>query len=188
MPVSVSYSKENATKFDSIFCLMSKKYRVPKLLLKALAIRESALLPDAYRIEPKFWEKYLKENSEWMYEDPALVSASWGLCQLMYVVAVELGFKKGRSGEELCDPVINIELAAKKLRLILDTLYKYKIPDKNFMLLPIAMALARYNGGGGAGPDHSGNLTERTQKYADKVMRTWKELRVEESECDADKV
>ena len=184
MPVSVSYSKENATKYDRIFCLMSKKHRVPKLLLKALAIRESALRPDAYRYEPKFWEKYLKDNPEWEGEDPALVSASWGLCQLMYVVAVELGFKKGRTGEELCDPVVNIELAAKKLRLILDTLYKYKIPDKNFMLLPIEICLARYNGGGGNNPDDDGTL--RTQKYADKVMKTWGELREEEKECNDD--
>ena len=186
MPVSVSYSKENATKYDRIFCLMSKKYRVPKLLLKALAIRESALRPDAYRMEPEFWEKYCKGTPEWGDEDPALVAASWGLCQLMYVVAVELGFKKGRTGEELCDPVVNIELAAKKLRLILDTIYKYSIPDKNFMLLPIHIALARYNGGGGAGPDNSGNLTERTQKYADKVLKTWQELQEEEKECNDD--
>ena len=184
MPVSVSYDKTNATKYDKIFCLMSRKYSIPKLLLKALAIRESALRPDAYRYEPKFWEKYLKDNPEWEGEDPAVVSASWGLCQLMYVVAVELGFKKGRTGEELCDPVVNIELAAKKLRLILDTLYKYKIPDKNFMLLPITIALCRYNGGGGGNPMDDGTL--RTQKYADKVMRTWTELREEEKECNDD--
>lgn len=186
MTVSVSYSKENATKYDQIFCLMSKKYKIPKLLLKAVAIRESALLPDAYRMEQKFWEKYCKENPEWMNEDPTIVSASWGLMQLMYVVAVEIGFKKGRPPEDLCDPVINIELGAKKLRLILDTLYKYKTPDKNFMLLPIEICLSRYNGGGWKNPSDEGIL--RNQKYADKVMRTWGELRKDEEECDADEV
>jgi len=184
MPVSVSYSKENATKYDRIFCLMSKKYRIPKLLLKALAIRESALNPEAYRYEKKFWKTYLQDNPEWMDEDPAKVSASWGLCQLMFVVAVELGFGKDRTGEELCDPVINIELAAKKLRLILDTLYKYKTPDKNFMLLPIEICLSRYNGGGSGNPADDGTL--RTQVYADKVMKTWAELAKEEAECNDD--
>jgi len=182
MPVSVSYSKTNAKKFDKIFCLMARKYRLKKLLLKALAIRESALDPDAYRMEPAFWDRYLKDNPEWEGEDPAKVSASWGLCQLMFVVAVELGFGKDRTGEDLCDPVVNIELAAKKLRLTLDTIYKYKTPDKNFELLPIEICLARYNGGGGGNPDDAGKL--RTQKYADKVMRTWRELVEEETECD----
>ena len=186
MPVSVSYDKTNATKFDRIFCLMSKKYRVPKLLLKALAIRESALQPDAYRYEPKFWEKYLKDNPEWEGEDPAKVSASWGLCQLMFVVAVELGFGKNRTGEELCDPVVNIELAAKKLRLIWDTLNKYGTCIKHYPLHPLTICLCRYNGGGWKNPDDDGKL--RTQKYADKVMKTWRELQKDEEECDADKV
>lgn len=188
MPASVSYSKENATKFDGIFCLMSKKYKVPKLILKAMAIQESALLPDAYRMEEDFWETYLDGTEEWGAEERTVVSASWGLMQLMYVVAVELGFKKGRSGEELCDPVVNIELGAKKLRLILDTMYKYKTPDRNFDMLPIKMAIAKYNGGGGAGPDKEGNLRKRPEKHADKVMKIWTELREEETECDADQV
>jgi len=182
MPVSVSYDKTNATTFDRIFCLMSKKYRVPKLMLKALAIRESALRPDAYRYEPKFWEKYLKDNPEWEGEDPALVSASWGLCQLMYVVAVELGFKKGRTGEELCDPVVNIELAAKKLRLILDTINKHGVCIKHYPLHPLCVALSRYNAGGKNNPSDSGIL--KSQKYINGILKTWQELQTEEEECD----
>ena len=58
MTVSVSYSKENATKYDQIFCTMAKKYKLRKLMLKALAIRESALDPNAYRYEPNFWKKF----------------------------------------------------------------------------------------------------------------------------------
>lgn len=182
MPVSAPHIKKNAKEYDKIFCMMAKKYGLKKLMLKALAIRESGLDPEAYRYEPAFWTRYLKDNPTWKDEDAALVSASWGLCQLMYVVAVELGFPKDGGSEDLCNPVINIELAAKYLRRWLDSIYKYKICDKNFELLPITIALSRYNGGAGSNPDEYGKL--RTQKYADKVMKTWKELIVEEKECD----
>ena len=182
MPVSTSYIKKNAQAYDKIFCMMSKKYGLKKLLLKALAIRESALDPKAYRHEPGFWNRYLKNNSKWKDKDPALVSSSWGLCQLMYVVAVELGFPMGMTGEELCDPVTNIELAAKHLRRSLDLIHKKNVCVEHIGLNPLVVAIARYNGGAGGNPDNDGRL--RTQAYADKVIKTWSELILEESECD----
>ena len=181
-PIPSHYIKKNFNKFDDIFCMMAKKYGLKKLMLKALAIQESGLDPTASRFEQKFWNTYLKDNDEWKDEDQSVVASSWGLCQLMYVVAVELGFKKGRTAEELCDPVINIELAAKYLRKWLDSIYKYKICDKNFDLLPIEICLARFNAGAGNNPNDEGKL--RNPKYVEKVMKIWQELKKEEKECD----
>lgn len=78
---------------DKVFCMVSKKNRIEKLWLKAIAIVESNLDPKAYRFEPGFWERYLKNNPEWSDKDPKRVSASYGVMQLMYTTAWLLGFR-----------------------------------------------------------------------------------------------
>ena len=165
---------------DKLFCLFGKKYGLPKLVLKAIGIRESSLMQGAYRFEPNFWERYCKNNPKWKDKDPAQVSASWGIMQLMYVVASELGFEG--TGEELCNPVINIELGAKLLRLHLDEVIKDKIVEKFIWLSPLQIICCRYNGGEGGNPNDKGIL--RKQTYYDGVKREWDELKKKESECD----
>ena len=156
--------------YDKLFCMYGKKYHLSKLFIKAVAICESALDERAYRFESGFWTKYLKDNPEWKDKEPAEVSASYGLMQLMYVVAWELGFKA--TPEDLYNPVYNIELGAKLLRKHLDYVHKqnYQSPYSDQEI-----ALARYNGGGWKNPDANGNI--RNLKYANKVMMVYADLK-----------
>ena len=165
--------------YDKLFCSYGKKYGIKKLILKAVAVCESALDERAYRFEPGFWDKYLKNNPEWNKRDPAEVSASYGLMQLMYPTATNLGFSG--SGEDLYNPVYNIELGAKLLRRNLNRIYDLGL-HMNTQNLPIEIALARYNGGTWKNPDKNGEL--RNIKYVKKVMRKWFELHKLEKECD----
>ena len=158
--------------FDKLFCLNAKKYSLTKLLLKAVAIRESSLDPTAFRHEPGFWTRYLRNNPEWMHKDKAEVSSSYGLMQLMYVVAWEIGFRG--KGEELYNPVLNVELGAKFLRHHLNRIMQTGVCVKWWNLRPIDVAISRYNGGPGGNPNSKGIL--RNQKYVDKVRRTWDTL------------
>lgn len=163
-------------KFDKEFCMMAKKYGLSKLLLKSMAMIESSLNPKAYRYEPGFWKRYLKDNPEWNKKDPAKVSASWGLMQLMYTTAWGLGWRG--EAEDLEIPVINIELGAK----LMAKLIKQFTPQKHYWLRPVDFALARYNGGSYKNPDE--NQVLRQQKYVDKVMAVYAKLKETEEECD----
>lgn len=164
---------------DRIFCMMGKKYKIKKLILKAVAITESSLNERAYRYEPGFWNRYMKDKPEWEGKDMAEVSASYGLMQLMYPTATWLGWKG--TGEDLYNPVINVELGAKLLRKLLD-----KVKVESSALWSIEIALSQYNGGAWRNPDKFGKL--RTQKYVDKVFDSWCKLRKKEKEeCDEDK-
>jgi soluble lytic murein transglycosylase-like protein len=171
MPISAEY--------DKIFCVAGKRYNVKKLLLKSIAICESSLDPKAYRFEPLYWERYMKDKPEWADKDPKVVSASYGLFQVMYPVAVALGFVG--SPEELCDPMTNALLAAKLMRQLIDKVVKARVCDQFYWLAPLHVSICRYNGGGWKNPDESGVL--RNQKYLRKVLKQWGELKKVEAEC-----
>lgn len=172
----MAYTKE----FDKLFCLYGKKYRLPKLLLKAVAITESALDPKAHRFEIGFWNLYMKGRPEWEGADMYEVSASYGLCQLMYVVAMELGFK-GKP-EELYNPVYNIELCAKLIRKHIDAVHKRNYQSK---WSDQELAVGRYNGGGGRNPLPSGEFrSKRIEKHVKRFIKHYADLRKEEKECD----
>lgn len=161
---------------DRIFCMMARKYKIKKLILKAIAMTESSLNERAYRYEPAFWTRYMKGKPEWEGRDVAEVSASYGLMQLMFATATWLGFKG--SGEDLYNPVVNIELGAKLLRKLLN-----KVKFESSALWAIETSLAQYNGGAWKNPDKFGKL--RTQKYVDKVLDHWHKLKKKEKEeCD----
>ena len=168
------------TDYDQLFCNMSKKYRLKKLLLKSVAICESALDARAYRFEPAFWSRYLKNNPEWKDRDMNEVSASYGLFQLMYTTAHQMGWRG--SGEDLYNPVYNAELGAKFIRMLLDKVAENGLSVKFWWLSPIEISLARYNGGRTGNPDSEGKL--RRKVYSDKVLRVWTDLKKKEKECD----
>ena len=170
---------------DKIFCLNAKKYGVEKLKLKALAVVESSLNPRAYRFEEKFWNQYLKDKPEWNTRDPKIVSASWGICQIMFTTAWALGLRTTPDeamAEDLCNPVISVELVAKLLRQILDKLDADKLKLNFSWLDMFSVALSRYNGGSKGNPDENGKL--RNQSYVDKTTAAWFKLKeAEEEEC-----
>jgi len=128
---------------DKLFCSIGKKYNLKKLFLKAVCLVESDLNELAYRFEPKFWERYLKDNPEWKDKNPKEVSASYSLCQLMFTTAWGLGFRG--TGEDLYNPVYNIELGAKFIRQHVDKCKRERY-HFNTPFNPLSMAMARYNG------------------------------------------
>ena len=116
-------------------------------LLYGLVITESSGNPYALRVERGFWRRYYAgivqlfsgsmppKLSKWIHY-PDLISASYGLCQIMLPVAVENGFD-GRFPTELLNPRINLSLGAKILSKHISKC------DGN-----IERGLLRYNGGG----------------------------------------
>ena len=161
---------------DLIFCTIAKKYRLEKTLIKAMAIVESALDVRAYRYEPMFWERYLKNNDAWKDKDPKIVSASYGLMQLMFTTAWQLGFRG--QAEDLYNPVINVELGSKLMRQLIAVINS----SSNISLWPFDIALARYNGGSRGNPQADGSL--RNQSYVDKVKAAYWDLRGKKEECE----
>jgi hypothetical protein len=178
MPISDIYDKH--------FCTFGKQFNIKKLLLKSIGIVESDLNPRAYRMEPLFWERYLKNNPEWSDKDPKIVSASHGICQLMFTTAWSLGLtgEIEKVRDDLLDPTINIMLAAKMMRLLIDKSIKKEYSNKYYWLSNAAIALAQWNGGSRGNPGEDGVL--RNQKYVRKVLKQWGALKAVERECDPD--
>ena len=123
-------------------------------LVAAVVMTESAGKTSAYRYEPQFWAKYLAPKPEWAGENPERVSASYGLMQVLYVTAKEVGFTAS-APEYLFVPEIGLEFGCRKLRQVLDWA-KGTVPQ----------ALAAYNGGrvANAAPPY------RNQTYVDRVL------------------
>jgi soluble lytic murein transglycosylase-like protein len=114
----------------------SEKHGIPVSLLHSMVIQESGGKPSAYRFEPAYYERYLKGKPEWSNLDPDRVSASYGLFQIMLPTARQFGFKG--EPEELFIPTLNVEIACK----ILKNLLEWSEGD-------IPKAVAAYNGGKG---------------------------------------
>ena len=166
-----------AVELGPIFCMTSKEFKIPKLLLKAVAMTESSLNPRAYRYEEGFWLKYMKDKPEWAHRDPKEVSASYGLMQVLYSTAAMFGFNG--PGEDLYNPVYNIKIGAMVLRARINEVEKNNTHIR-FGLWSISIALARYNGGNYKNPDEDGKL--RNDEYVKKVMKYWYSLRAQEKD------
>ena len=123
-------------------------------LVEAVVLTESAGKTSAYRYEPQFYAKYMASRPEWARENPERVSASYGLMQVLYVTAREMGFT-GSAPEYLFVPDIGLEFGCRKLRQLL-----------TWSTGNVAQALAAYNGGrvANAKPPY------RNQSYVDRVL------------------
>jgi soluble lytic murein transglycosylase-like protein len=103
-------------------------------LVMAVVITESAGCSDAFRFEKDFWFCYLEGKPQWKGMNPRRVSASYGLMQVMFPVAVELGYVGEPEG--LFVPSVALDVGCMKLAELL------KWSDGN-----VDQALASYNGG-----------------------------------------
>jgi soluble lytic murein transglycosylase-like protein len=129
-------------------------------LVEAITVIESSGKTSAYRYEPAFWARYMAHDPKWATANPERVSASYGLMQVMFPVAQEIGFEH-LDPEYLFVPAIGLEFGCRKFASLL----RWAEGD-------VARALAAYNGG------QRGNVTPpfRNQSYADKVLRQLKEI------------
>lgn len=111
-------------------------FGVDPLLIEAVIQQESGGKADAFRFEPGFYLRYLEKDPKFKGQDPRRISSSYGLMQLMYTTALELGFQG--EPEELFDVGLNINLGTKLLAKLL------KKFDGD-----VEKTLAAYNGGTG---------------------------------------
>lgn len=130
------------------------------LVLQAIVETESSGRPHAYRFEPGFWLKYLRDNVAYAGCEPGRVSASYGLMQVMYPTAVDLGFEG--EPEELFAPAVGLEWGCRALARFL----RWAQGD-------IWVAVAAYNGGwGGRSKDAPLRYQARVrEKYAALLAR-----------------
>ncbi len=178
---------------DQILCLNSKKYHLNKTVTKAIVECESSYNDRAYRYEPAFFKNLILKEPYWADKDPSIVSASYGLAQIMFTTAWAMGMKPANwktmtheefqgLAEKLYDPVINLELQGKLLRTILDRVWAEGIPQKFDHISAWDCCLARYNGGSWQNPSDDGTL--RNQKYVDRIWRTFEALKPKEKPCE----
>lgn len=128
-------------------------------LVIALCLTESSGQTHAFRHERGFWLRYLANKPEWDGSNPVRVSSSYGLCQVMFPRAVELGFERSDAPEHLFIPTVGLEFGCRALK---DCLTWAKGDT--------VAALASYNGGKTA-DNAPGVAVKRNQAYADKVLR-----------------
>lgn len=132
-------------------------------LVEALCLVESSGKTYAYRYEPAFWTKYMSVDPRWTGANPERVSASYGLMQVMYAVALEMGYGDQFNGEpeHLFVPSVGLRYGCAKLQSLLAW-----AKGNTFQ------ALCAYNGGKKA------NTTTpfRNGAYAAKVLQARSDL------------
>lgn len=99
------------TAYEQPIRAASEQHQVPIPVILATIATESSGNADAYRYEPAFYRRYLKDKAPWTqnpyYGDPERISASYGLMQIMYTTAYNAGFR-GKP-EDLYDPATGID-------------------------------------------------------------------------------
>ena len=147
---------------------LAERHGLDAELVVALVLQESAGKTHAYRFEPKFFARYLAHKPEWDGAIPERVSASYGLCQVMFPTAVALGYPMSDPPEYLFVPTIGLEYGC---RALADCL-RWAKGDT-------AAALASYNGG--KTPNNGPRvMPKRNQAYVDKVLRWLAQVRTGE--------
>ena len=136
--------------------VMADAHGLTPNLVQAVCLVESGGRTSAYRYEPAFWDRYLKDTPEWDGANPERVSASYGLMQVMFPVAVEMGMPRTDPPESLFVPVVGLEYGC----LVLAERLAWARGE-------LRAALAAYNGGK-KGNAPGGVL--RNAAYADKVL------------------
>ena len=137
--------------------VLSHRHGLTPDLVEAVCLIESSGKTHAYRFEPAFYDRYLKGKREWDGANPERVSASYGLMQVMFPVAVEHGMARTEPPEYLFVPTIGLDYGCRVLAKRLE----WSRGD-------LRSALASYNGGkSGNSP---GSLKLRNGAYADKVL------------------
>lgn len=138
---------------------IADQHRLDADLVEAVALVESSGKTHAYRYEPAFWLRYMAKNPRWDGAVPERVSASYGLLQVMYPVALELGMPPADPPEYLFVPVYGLQYGCRKLREVLGWA-KGDVPA----------ALAAYNGGK-TSDNAPGAQPKRNQMYVDRVLK-----------------
>lgn len=115
---------------------VAKQHGVEPELIESVIWQESSAIPHAFRHEPAYWQRYCMQNPVYRDHEPERIASSYGLMQIMYPTAVEMGFIG--EPEELFKISTNLDLATAYLAKLLRRYNGQK-----------TLALAAYNGGPG---------------------------------------
>lgn len=157
----VDLMKQRLEPFADIIVACSRAHGVDPAVMAGLIWTESAANPWAIRVERGFWRRYYEgikalfdkktaRGKKWL-KYPDLVSASYGLCQIMLPVAMEHGFSP-RYPTELLEPVRNIDLGCQIVAK-----HQRRLGQAGEGLEAV---LLRYNGGGN--PRYPGKVMAAT--------------------------
>lgn len=156
--------------YDDIIINCAQVYRIDEKLIRAIIKKESSWQPYAYRIEPGFWKRYVsgikriflstpQKDEDWL-KYPDIVSASYGLMQIMLSTAMEMGFCF-TFPFELFDPATNIKWGCAYLRKLYDRYGTW--PD----------AISAYNQGNNRKTIDGKYMNQKS--YVDVVLTYWTE-------------
>lgn len=159
---------EMCSDYDAIFRSAAATLKVEAAILKAIGMQESGLVWIAYRFgkaERRFYRRYIEGKPEWMkhryYNEPKVIAASWGMMQLMYTTAVQMGLPREAPWHTIMEPEMNILLGA---RYFANQMDRYG---------NVSAAIAAYNAG-------SPRVIEGTSRFEnqDYVDRVWRFVEV----------
>lgn len=152
------------TRYWNEILVAAKIHQLDPTLVEAVVVQESSGNTDAFRFEPNFYNRYIKPKGLFPGQNPRRVSSSYGLMQLMYPVAVELGYKE--PPEKLFQPETGLYWGCVKLRALTDWAATFPLATP---LQRTTAVLAAYNGGMGDNkPTQS--IPLRNQSYATQVL------------------
>ena len=148
----------------------AREYGIPPAIVLAVMEQESSFLPNAYRAEPGYYDKYIgtkptRWNKSPIFGDRTLWG-SYGLMQVLASTAYGMGYpvdldprtggvSGGKRWPSLYNPTWSANLGTRYLK---QRLLKYWTSKEGF-----ARALSAYNSGG---PD-----TTRGRQYAAQVLK-----------------
>lgn len=171
--------------FRDIIAAFNLNYDLDLDLLEAVALRESASKkfpqgnPCATRYEPGYWEKYYADEPEqelfslYGTRHPKRLATSYGLFQVMFGTAYDMGFRG--PPEKLIILQFNILYALKYLSSCKEIAIGENHPGYSIQFV----MLCKYNGGLGAMPPF-----ERQKNYAKWVLKKRDEIRKEREDAN----
>lgn len=126
---------------------VAARFGLDPLVVAAVCWQESGFSADGFRFEPKFWNRYLKHVPRWSAHNPRRISSSYGLMQVMAVVAIEDGTLLATEPPEvLFTPERGLIAGCTRLLNLSTWAYRLPLSEADKQLA----TLAAYNGGRGA--------------------------------------
>lgn len=145
------------TPYRGLIERLARAHSLDPNLVEAVVIAESSGCTDAFRHEPEFYTRYLKDNPEYQGQNQRRVSSSYGLMQVMYPTAQQYGYSE--HPEHLFVPETGLQYGCLHLAAMLR--WAGGNPRQ---------ALAAYNGG-------KGNWkADAPQRYATRVLTLYRSV------------
>lgn len=140
-------------------------------LVEAVVFIESSGYTNAFRPEPAFFQKYQAPKPEWAFAitNPHRYGSSYGLMQVMFCVATEVGMPITDPPEHLFVPEVGLDVGCRKLAELIGWSKRKGATMTDEVQL--RSALAAFNGGHLKNePDFA---PDRNAAYADKVWKVF---------------